>query len=125
MAKLIIEECNQTSKVKVYHKIDHFPVTIGRSFNNTLISDDPYMSEVHLQIEKGDDDEQWLIRDCESENGCFLSDGRQITGETLLSSGDSICMGDSSFHFYTAHHPVEAPLKWHPVPLWIKKSVSH
>ncbi len=121
MGKLIIEACSQSNKMKVFHKIDVFPLTIGRSFDNTLIADDPYISDVHLRIEEGDQDGQWQISDCQSDNGSFLANGRRITEEISICSGDSISMGDSSFRFFTPQHAVEAPLTWHPVPAWVKK----
>ncbi len=120
MAKLIIEERNQTSKVKIYHKVDSFPVTIGRGYENTLILDDPYVSDIHLRVEEGENEGEWRVSDCQSNNGSFLADGRPIAEETVISSGDHVSIGDSHFSFYAQNHPVAAPLKWHPVPSWIK-----
>jgi len=89
---IIIEVLEKSGKVKERSRHDHFPVRIGRSYQNEIILDDVYISPNHLSIEV--DGEGFLqVRDLNSENGAFLlpSSNRitqvPVKEETLLRVG--------------------------------------
>jgi len=50
-----------------YHKIESFPVTVGRAYDNDVILQDVTISPHHLVIEKEDD--KLFIRNLSTENG--------------------------------------------------------
>ena len=89
---IIIEVLDKSGEVKERSRHEHFPVRIGRSYQNEIILDDDYISPNHLSIEV--DGEGFLqVRDLNSENGAFLlpSSNRitqvPVKEETLLRVG--------------------------------------
>ncbi len=75
MAELIFETIQRG--VHHYHKIDSFPVTVGRAFDNDVILQDVTISPHHLVIEKEDD--KLFLRNLSSENGTKI--GRKKMGD--------------------------------------------
>ncbi len=75
MAEVIFETIQRG--VHHYHKIESFPVTIGRAFDNDVILQDVTISPHHLVIEKEDD--KLYLRNLSTENGTKI--GRQKMGE--------------------------------------------
>ena len=69
-APLILETLDRFGKVKERHKLDRFPVRIGRSYDNDIILDDPYISPEHLELML-DGSGHILVTDLKSENGLF------------------------------------------------------
>jgi len=81
-------------------------VTIGRSYSNGIILDDPFVSEKHLSVLRNGAGIH--VEDLASENGT------RINGETTLqnqkakvASGDEICIGKTRLKFVLPDHPVE------------------
>lgn len=66
------------------------PVTLGRSSVASVLVDDLYVSDEHVQILPEDD--RWLVRDLGSTNGTFLN-GAKVTQPTPLSAGDHLRIG--------------------------------
>jgi len=75
MAEVIFETIQRG--VHHYHKIDSFPVTVGRAFDNDVILQDVTISAHHLVIEKEDD--KLYIRNLSTENGTKM--GRKKLGD--------------------------------------------
>lgn len=75
MAEVILETIQRG--VHHYHKIDSFPLTVGRAFDNDVILQDVTISPHHLVIEKEDD--QLFLRNLSTENGTKL--GRKKLGQ--------------------------------------------
>ncbi|MEE9446083.1 MAG: FHA domain-containing protein [Cocleimonas sp.] len=73
MAEVILETIQRG--VHSYHKINSFPVTLGRAFDNDIILQDVTISAHHLVIEQEGD--KYLIKNLSEENGTKLE------GETL------------------------------------------
>jgi hypothetical protein len=69
-APLILEILDRFGKVKERHKLDHFPIRIGRGYDNDIILDDPYVSPTHIEFML-DGNGQVLASDLKSENGLF------------------------------------------------------
>ena len=104
MAKIIIEEVNRLGHVIGRHSYDHFPVSIGRGYQNDLIIGDPYISSEHAIINELDDG--WSVEDRQSDNGIKyrLHSAQSQTGQ--LHSGDEIIIGRTRLRLLSPSHPV-------------------
>ena len=69
-APLILEILDRFGKVRERHKLDQFPIRIGRAYDNDVILDDPYVSPHHLELLQ-DGNGHVLMTDLNSENGLF------------------------------------------------------
>ncbi len=69
-APIIIEVLDRFGKVKERHKINRFPVSIGRSYKNDIIIDDNYVSAEHVEL-MVDGDGHIMATDLHSDNGLF------------------------------------------------------
>jgi hypothetical protein len=54
-----------------YHKINSFPASIGRAFDNDIILSDPSVSPHHLEIDE--DENGYMLRNISDENGTLLN----------------------------------------------------
>ena len=77
--------------------IEQLPVVIGRDRTATLCITDASVSRRHSQIEKEEEDEQFVILDLDSLNGTFIND--VPVKRRQLQHGDRIRIGDSQFLF--------------------------
>ena len=69
-------------------------VTIGRSTQNDVVINDPYVSKSHLQIIQKDDG-CFYVADFGSKNGTYIN-GRKVQGEVRLSSSDIVRIGNTT-----------------------------
>jgi len=69
-APIIIEVLDRFGKVRERHKVEKFPLTIGRSYRNDIIIDDNYVSPEHVELML-DGDGHILATDLHSDNGMF------------------------------------------------------
>lgn len=67
MAKVILETIQRG--IHNYHKIDSFPVTVGRAFDNDIILQDVTISPHHLVILEKEDGSGYQIKNLSTENG--------------------------------------------------------
>jgi len=72
---------------------------IGRSSGCDLVLDYDYVSRLHARIEGTEDG--FIIIDCESTNGTFVS-GRRVSGMQLMRSGDIMTLSDISITYLDA-----------------------
>ncbi|WP_374212370.1 FHA domain-containing protein [Thiothrix subterranea] len=70
MAKMILEI--QTRGLNQYHRLEQFPVTIGRALDNDVILSDNSVSPYHLCLEQ-DAEGQVFAHNLSSENGTRLN----------------------------------------------------
>lgn len=68
----------------------HSTISIGRNEDNSVIIDDPYISNHHASIYVRD--EKLYIRDMNSTNGTFKN-GKKVRNEEELADGDVLRMG--------------------------------
>ncbi len=79
MEKVILETIQRG--VHSYHKIESFPVTMGRAFDNDIILQDVTISPHHLIIDK--EDGNYLIKNLSTENGTTL-EGKKLGSEPAM-----------------------------------------
>ncbi len=79
MEKVILETIQRG--VHSYHKIESFPVTMGRAFDNDIILQDVTISPHHLVIDKQDGN--YLIKNLSTENGSSL-EGKKLGSEAAV-----------------------------------------
>ncbi len=84
-------------------------VTIGRSTQNDVVINDPYVGRNHLQIIQKNDG-CFYVADFGSKNGTYIN-GRKVQGEVRLSSTDVVRIGNTTLpwksYFPTANLPQE------------------
>lgn len=90
MEKLIFEMTQRG--VKSYHRLDSFPVTIGRGFDSDLIVSDITVSPSHLKITR--DDEGFKLRNLSTENGTRLNNKQLLDEPVVLEVPANIRLGD-------------------------------
>ncbi|HZT07936.1 MAG TPA: FHA domain-containing protein [Chloroflexota bacterium] len=93
-ARLVVVEPGATAQAPG-HTIPLDAVTrLGRSADNTIVLDDDYVSAAHaiVLLHGG----RWWVRDAGSTNGTIVN-GSRIDGETALSEGDTLQIGQVVF----------------------------
>lgn len=69
-------------------------ITVGRSQNNDIVIDDPYVSKTHCQIVK-DDNGRVSIIDINSRNGVYIN-GVKAHGKVYLKTTDIVRIGNTT-----------------------------
>jgi hypothetical protein len=118
MPQIIIEEYARGSAHNCYHRVEKLPATIGRAFNNDIVLSDPYVSPIHLTIDKSGNG--WVATDLGSENGSFIRKNRRIDGAAEVVSGDLITVGRTQLRLWSPEHIVPDAL-----PLPARQSPVH
>lgn len=92
-----------------YHRLERFPVTLGRGFGNDIILPDPHASAHHAEILY--DGTDWILRDLGSENGVRIGGAAIRNAQTRLKSGDEFMLGRTPVAVFAPQHPVPAAEK--------------
>ena len=90
MEKLILETTQRG--VKTYHKLEKFPVIIGRGFDSDVIISDVTVSPTHLKIDRGE--HGFEIQNLSTENGTRLNNVQLSDQAESLSIPASLKLGD-------------------------------
>lgn len=117
---LIIEEINRAHhRVHTRYRMEENRATLGRSFNNAVIVEDPHADPVHAEVVR-DDDGCYVLRDLDSLNGVQLLRNRRDKSvkqaqvrEHLIQSGDEIQIGKSCLRFTDTDNSVPAAIPLH------------
>jgi len=104
-APLVIEILDRFGKVRERHRLAHFPVRIGRAYDNDIIIDDPYISENHVEILQ-DGDGHVLVTDQKSDNGMFSLHPLQRHDVINVENNQRIRIGHTDLRFRSTSHPV-------------------
>lgn len=105
MAKLIIE--THVHGMKQYHKIEQFPVTIGRALDNDIILSDLSVSPHHLVIEQLEDG-RYQVRNLSTENGTQVNKERLDKRQNLdITLPTQLSLGTSRMYLLSSDMPVE------------------
>ncbi|MDC0707772.1 FHA domain-containing protein [Stigmatella sp. ncwal1] len=92
--------------VQSRHRLERFPVTVGRGYTNDVILDDPKVSTKHLRIERTESG-GFLVRDVGSRNGTFRLEPWAPLAELMLTPGARVAVGDTVLRFRGQNHAVE------------------
>ena len=76
-------------------------VSIGRAADCTIPIKDRYLSRKHAEIIISGP--EWVLKDLGSANGTYLN-GNRVEGESALTNGDRIRLGDTEILFETQEH---------------------
>lgn len=72
----------QTRALNQYHRLEHFPVRVGRSLDNDIILSDPSVSPYHLRLDMTEDG-QLQVENLSEENGTRLN-GKRMDNERIV-----------------------------------------
>ncbi len=110
MDEVIFLEVIEGDAVHARHRLERFPVTVGRGYGNDVILDDPKVSPVHLRIERAEDG-GLVVRDLGSRNGTFRMEPWARLAEMALSQDARVMVGDTVLRFRGQSYPVPEALE--------------
>jgi len=96
--EVIFLEVLEGDAVHARHRLDRFPVTVGRGYFNDVILDDPKVSAGHLCLERLEDGSV-VLRDLGSQNGTFRVEPWAPLAELTLSQDARVQIGDTVLRF--------------------------
>lgn len=118
-APIIIEILDRFGKVRERHKLDKFPVKIGRSYRNDIIIDDNYVSPEHVELML-DGDGHILATDLHSDNGMFTLHPLVRHDIMTLTDNQRIRIGHTDIRIRSEDYEVKEtyfdhgkPSEWH------------
>ncbi|HEB60107.1 MAG TPA: FHA domain-containing protein [Gammaproteobacteria bacterium] len=102
---VVIEILDRFGKVRAFHRVEKFPCTLGRGYDNDIILDDRYVAAHHLRL---DFDEQGRLfaTDLDSENGLYAVHPLKRVDSLWLKSGSRLRIGHTEVQVYFPDHPV-------------------
>jgi hypothetical protein len=106
MDEVIFLEVLEGDSVHARHRLERFPVTVGRGYTNDVIVDDPKVSALHLRIERAEDG-ALVLRDVGSTNGTYLVEPWTRLAQMVLTPDARVAVGDTVLRFRGQSHPVE------------------
>ncbi|WNG37361.1 FHA domain-containing protein [Archangium violaceum] len=109
MDEVIFLEVLEGDGVHARHRLDRFPVTVGRGYTNDVILDDPKVSASHLRIERTEEG-KLVLRDVGSQNGTFRVEPWARLAELELSNDARVAVGDTVLRFRSRAYKVEDTL---------------
>lgn len=98
MDEVIFLEVLEGDAVHTRHRLERFPVTVGRGYANDVILDDPKVSPAHLRIERTEDG-ALMVRDMGSRNGTFRMEPWARLAEMTLAQDARVMVGDTVLRF--------------------------
>ena len=98
MDEVIFLEVLEGDVVHTRHRVERFPVTVGRSYAADVILDDPKVSPEHLRIERTEDG-GLVARDLGSRNGTFRVEPWARMVELVLAQDSRVMVGDTVLRF--------------------------
>ncbi len=106
MAKVILETIQRG--IHNYHKIDSFPVTVGRAFDNDIILQDVTISPHHLVVLEKEDGSGYQIQNLSTENGTSVNKRKLDGKETVdVSLPVNLKISDLKARLLSTDMPVE------------------
>lgn len=104
MAAIILEV--QRRGLNQYHRLEQFPVTIGRAFDNDIILSDNSVSPHHLRIEQ-DAEGRLILHNLSEENGTLMNRHRLGQQPVSLPLPSKLVAGHRKLRLLSADMPVE------------------
>lgn len=118
MEPIILETLKRDGRVAERHRLDGARLRVGRSYDNELILDDPYVCPRHAELYR-DGEGNWGVRDCDSVNGTHHSRYGALNAPCTINSGDEVRLGDTRLRVIFPGHEVAPALKASPQPRWV------
>lgn len=106
MDELSFLEVLEGDGVHARHRLERFPVAVGRGYANDVILDDPKVSASHLRIERTEEG-RLVLRDLGSRNGTFRVEPWARLAELELTDDARVVVGDTVLRFRSRAHAVE------------------
>lgn len=106
MGKITLEVLDHFGRVKERHRVNSFPYTIGRGYDNDVILEDPYISPQHLLLDE-DEDQQLHLKDLNSTNGSYLPHDKESFDQVDLVYDQKIRIGHTMIRFRDSRHTVK------------------
>ncbi len=103
MAKIILEV--RTRGLSQYHRLEQFPVTVGRALDNDIILSDPAISPHHIQINQTEDG-SLTVQNLSQENGTFLEGNKLGEGPVSLPVPAHLTLGGRKLNLLSDEVPV-------------------
>lgn len=104
MAKMILEI--QTRGLNQYHRLEQFPVTIGRALDNDVILSDNSVSPYHLRLEQNAEG-QIFAHNLSSENGTRLNKHQLGVQPVQVPIPSQLLLGNRKLRLASTEMPVE------------------
>lgn len=104
MAALILEV--QTRGLNQYHRLERFPVTIGRALDNDVILSDNSVSPHHLRLER-DAEGQVFVHNLSRENGTQLNKHQLGVQPVRATIPSQLLLGNRRLRLASTTMPVE------------------
>ncbi len=98
MDEVIFLEVLEGDAVHARHRLERFPVTVGRGYFNDVILEDPKVSAAHLRIDRAEDGSV-VLRDVGSQNGTFRMEPWAPLAELVLAQDSRVMVGDTVLRF--------------------------
>ncbi len=91
MGKIVFAEVlDKRGNVRERTRVDSFPATVGRSYVNSVIVDDPLVNPEHLKLSP-DSEGGMIVEDLCTENGTWLSSSRtRMERRTIPAGGEAV-----------------------------------
>jgi hypothetical protein len=102
---IFLEVLEDDESVAVRHRLERFPVTVGRGYANDILLDDAKVSAAHVRIERTEEG-ALVLRDVGSENGTFRVEPWARLAELTLTDDTRVVVGDTVLRFRTRGHAV-------------------
>jgi hypothetical protein len=96
--EVIYLEVLEGDVVHARHRLERFPVTVGRGYASDVILEDPKVSAAHLRIERAEDG-GLVVRDVGSRNGTFRVEPWAPLAEMVLTQDTRVMVGDTVLRF--------------------------
>lgn len=103
MAKIILEV--RTRGLSQYHRLEQFPVNVGRALDNDVILSDPAISPHHMQITQAEDG-ALHVRNLSQENGTLLEGQKLGTEPVDLPIPSHLTLGGRKINLLSDEVPV-------------------
>ena len=100
-----IEVVSRSRDVIARHRCLGPEIRIGRSYDNDVVLDDPYVAPQHLRIRRSDAG-RWIAEDLGSANGLYLEHGRDRFGWLELDGNRPIRIGHTYLRLREAGNAV-------------------
>ena len=107
-----IEVLDRRGRLVGRHRIERWPVTIGRAYSNDVIVDDPYVCPRHLRLVR-DGDEGIIAEDLGSVNGVRAEPNGTPSARLAVGLGGRIRIGNTVLRLRRSDVDVPAALEQH------------